>query len=223
MGGPVNASRSSVGKSRKEAFQMFRERDRLSSSLVKAIILSGAPFLLVLVLKPAPKAVAIPAFARKYQTSCSTCHNNFPELNDFGEAFKKNGFKFPKDDETFVKEPPVLLGAEAQRENFPKVIYPGEIPGTIPISFRFVGFGTYNNKRPLSAGVVPRTDLFTPDTFTIISAGSFGKNLSFWVDDDISVGGSGADGGLGDGYLKVNDLGHHPIRHQLLTRLPTGR
>lgn len=188
---------------------MFRERYRLSVSLVKALMLTGAPLLLLLVLKPAPKAFAIPAFARKYQTSCSTCHNNFPELNDFGEAFKKNGFKFPKDDETFVKEPPVLLGAAEQRENFPKVIYPGEIPGTIPISFRFLGFAAYNNKRPLSAGVVPRTDLFTPDAVVIIGAGSFGKNLSFWVDDDISVGGSGAEGGLGDGYLKVNDLGHY--------------
>jgi len=165
--------------------------------------------LFFLVLMPAQKAVAIPAFARKYQTACATCHSNPPELNDFGEAFKKNGFKFPKDDDTFVKEPPVLLGAEAQRENFPKVIYPGEIPGTIPISFRFLGFGSYNNRRPLSAGVVPRTDLFTPDTFTILAAGSFGKNLSFWIDDDISVGGSGAGGGLGDGYLKVNDLGHY--------------
>ena len=36
-----------------------------------------------------PRAQAIPAFSRKYQTSCSTCHNNFPELNDFGVAFKK--------------------------------------------------------------------------------------------------------------------------------------
>lgn len=188
---------------------MFHKRYRLTGNFVRAFIISGAPLLVFILLKPAPKAVAIPAFARKYQTACATCHSNPPELNDFGEAFKKNGFKFPKDDETFVKEPPVLLGAEAQRENFPKVIYPGEIPGTIPISFRFLGFAAYNNKRPLSAGVVPRTDLFTPDTFTIISAGSFGQKLSFWVDDDISVGGSGADGGLGDGYLKVNDLGHY--------------
>src|SRR2546429_2603619 len=44
-----------------------------------------------------PKTSATPAFSRKYQTSCTTCHNNYPELNDFGEAFKKNGFKFPKD------------------------------------------------------------------------------------------------------------------------------
>lgn len=155
-----------------------------------------------------PRTAAIPAFARKYQTSCSTCHNNYPELNDFGEAFKKNGFKFPKDDETYVKEAPVLLGAKAQREAFPKAIYPGEIPGTIPIGLRYSGFATYNAKQPLALGFLPRTDLFTPNTFTMIAAGSFGQNLSFWIDDDISTGGSGADGGLGDGYLKVNDLGH---------------
>jgi hypothetical protein len=153
---------------------------------------------------------AIPAFARKYQTSCTTCHNSFPELNDFGEAFKKNGFKFPTDDESFVKEPPVMLGAKAQKEEFPNAVYPGEIPGTIPIGFRYSGFFNWNKNQPpalQATGFVPRTDLFAPNTFTIISAGSLGSNLSFWIDDDISTGGSGADGGLGDGYLKYNDLG----------------
>jgi opacity protein-like surface antigen len=156
-----------------------------------------------------PRTPAIPAFARKYQTSCSTCHNNYPELNDFGEAFKKNGFKFPKDDETFVKEPPVLLGAKAYEKVFPKAIYPGEIPGSIPIGLRYSGFATFNSKQPLALGFLPRADLFTPNTFTMIAAGSFGPNISFWIDDDISTGGSGADGGLGDGYIKFNDLGRH--------------
>ena len=36
----------------------------------------------------APKAEAIPAFARKYHTACATCHSNWPELNDFGLACK---------------------------------------------------------------------------------------------------------------------------------------
>src|SRR5512143_2570536 len=157
---------------------MFHRRHRLSANLVKAFIISGAPLLLFILLKPAPKAVAIPAFARKYQTACATCHNDPPELNDFGEAFKKNGFKFPKDDETFVKEPPVLLGARAQREAFPKAIFPGELPGTVPIGFRYSGFFNYNSKQPLELGFLPRTDLFAPNTFTIISAGSFGSNLS---------------------------------------------
>ena len=157
-----------------------------------------------------PSGRAIPAFSRKYQTSCTTCHNNYPELNDFGWAFKKNGFKFPKDDETFVKQEPTLLGSKAQKEAFPGAVYPGEIPGTIPISFRYEGNFNWNAYQPpevQATNYVPRTDLFVPNTFTIISAGTFGENFSFWVDDDISAGGTGAGGGLGDGWLKYNDLG----------------
>ena len=87
----------------------------------------------------APNAGAIPYFARKYETACSTCHNNFPELNDFGEAFKKNGWKFPKDEETYVKQPPVLLGAPAQRQVFPKAVYPGELPSTFQFRSAIAG------------------------------------------------------------------------------------
>jgi len=157
-----------------------------------------------------PKTSAIPAFSRKYQTSCTTCHNNYPELNDFGEAFKKNGFKFPKDDEVFVKEPPVLLGSKAQKEAFPGAVFPGEIPGYLPIAFRYSGNFNWNAKQPgpLQTSGFAETDLFVPNTFTIISAGSFGENLAFWIDNDISTNGSGAGGGLGDGYLRYNDLGH---------------
>src|ERR1700719_4814216 len=95
-------------------------------SVISTILMAGC---LLLILALTPKASAIPAFSRKYQTSCATCHSNYPELNDFGEAFKRNGFKFPKDDEVFVQEPPVLLGAKAQKEAFPGAVYPGEIPG----------------------------------------------------------------------------------------------
>lgn len=186
--------------------------NRASTRLVPGCILLTT-LLLVLLVK-VPSGQAIPAFARKYGTSCTTCHNNYPELNDFGEAFKKNGFKFPKDDESFVKQDPVLLGSKAQKEAFPEAVYPGQIPGTIPISFRYSGFFNWNAHQPVAATqpngpypFVPRTDMFVPNTFTVISAGSFGDNLSFWIDDDVSTGGSGADGGLGDGYLKYNDLG----------------
>src|SRR5580700_12266661 len=72
---------------------------------------------------------AIPAFSRQYGTSCSTCHVDFPKLNDFGKAFKDAGFKFPKDDETFIKVPPVMLGSPAQKELWPHTIWPGTIPG----------------------------------------------------------------------------------------------
>jgi hypothetical protein len=72
---------------------------------------------------------AIPAFSRQYGTSCSTCHVDFPKLNDFGKAFKDAGFKFPKDDESFIKVPPVLLGAPANKELFPHSDMAGLDPG----------------------------------------------------------------------------------------------
>jgi hypothetical protein len=174
------------------------------------VSLTAVVVVVLAMLASVPKSSAIPAFSRKYQTSCTTCHNNYPELNDFGEAFKKNGFKFPKDDETFVKEPPVLLGSKAQREAFPGAVYPGEIPGSVPVAFRYSGNFNYNSKQPIQAGLgfLPRTDLFVPNTFTIIGAGSFGPTLSFWVDNDISADGANMGAGLGDGYLKFNDLGH---------------
>lgn len=175
-------------------------------ALVGSCLFTLSMFVLV------PKGKAIPAFSRKYQTSCTTCHNNYPELNDFGEAFKKNGFKFPKDDEVFVKQDPVMLGSKAQKEAFPEAVYPGEIPGSLPIAFRYSGNFNWNAKQPAgvlaNSNYVPRTDLFVPNTVTLIASGSFGPNLSFWIDNDLSAAGSGANGGLGDGWMKYNDLGH---------------
>jgi hypothetical protein len=44
----------------------------------------------------AGEAQAVPSFARKYQTSCLTCHTVYPVLNPFGEAFRRNGYRFPQ-------------------------------------------------------------------------------------------------------------------------------
>src|SRR2546426_1327088 len=158
---------------------------------------------------------AIPAFSRQYGTSCSTCHINFPKLNDFGKAFKDAGFKFPKDDDTFIKVPPVLLGAPAQKDIWPHAIWPGTIPGLPPIGLRYNTFfqvvsknrNAFNAQLPgdPTAPFIPRTD-FQSGLFSIFMAGNFGSDIAFWVDDDISVAG-GPDGGLGDGYLKFVNIG----------------
>ncbi len=41
------------------------------------------------------KANAIPAFSQKYHFSCAVCHTAFPNLNPFGRAFWRNGFRPP--------------------------------------------------------------------------------------------------------------------------------
>jgi hypothetical protein len=165
---------------------------------------------------------AIPAFSRVYGTSCSTCHIDFPKLNDFGKAFKDAGFKFPKDDEQMLKIPPVMLGAPANKELWPKAIWPGTIPGIPPIGLRYNNYlqftsGSRNNFNSLvppgtiptpgaSNAFVPTAD-FETGLFSIFTAGSFGSDIAFWVDDDISVSGANANGALGQGYLKFVNVG----------------
>lgn len=81
-------------------------------------------------------AEAIPAFARRYGTSCQTCHTVYPNLTPFGEAFRRNGYRFPagEDFDRSVDEP-VELGQEVHEDLFPDELWPGEIPGSIPIAF----------------------------------------------------------------------------------------
>jgi len=40
-------------------------------------------------------AKAVPVFARKYNTTCFTCHTTPPLLNDFGLRFQANGYELP--------------------------------------------------------------------------------------------------------------------------------
>src|SRR5512141_2384029 len=77
---------------------------------------------------------AVPAFSRKYQTSCQTCHTIFPKLNPFGQAFRLNGYRLPGETEEQVKQKPVSLGAEAYENLWPKMVYPSTLPGNVPVA-----------------------------------------------------------------------------------------
>lgn len=172
-------------------------------------------FLALLILS-STGAVAIPAFSRLYGTSCSTCHIDFPKLNDFGKAFKDAGFKFPKDDESMLKIPPVMLGAPANAELWPKAIYPGTIPGIPPIGLRYNNYlqftgssrNNFNSLLPpgTPAPYVPTAD-FETGFFSLFTAGNFGSDIAFWVDDDISVAGANGNGSLGQAYLNFVNIG----------------
>jgi hypothetical protein len=80
-------------------------------------------------------AQAIPAFARKYGTSCQTCHIIYPKLSPFGEAFRRNGFIFPGKDEDFIKQDMLPLGQEAYRKVFPHAVWPGILAASVPLAF----------------------------------------------------------------------------------------
>ena len=141
---------------------------------------------------------AIPAFARKYQTSCITCHSVYPKLNSFGFAFKFNGFQFPENDAEMVKEEPVVLGADAYKLVWPRAIWPGSIPGSSPLAFRINGGFSYDEAKTN-----------TPSEFTVPSAqiffgGSFSEKISFFGSVLLAKGHD--TNALQMSYLRLNDL-----------------
>src|SRR5215469_12658578 len=121
---------------RRRVSMLLQQLVRVHRSSIRTVVLM-VPFLF-----PSPSH-AIPAFARMYGLSCSTCHIDFPKLNDFGKAFKDAGFKFPEDDASRIKIPPVMLGAPANAELWPKAIWPGTIPGQPPIGLRYNNYFQY--------------------------------------------------------------------------------
>jgi len=92
---------------------------------------------------------------------------------------------------------------------WPHTVFPGTIPGLPAIGLRFNQFfqytsgnaNNYNIAGQSTGPYIPRTD-FQPGYFSIFTAGNFGSDIAFWVDDDISVSGANANGSLGDGYLR---------------------
>jgi hypothetical protein len=49
---------------------------------------------------------AIPAFARKYGLPCSACHTAWPELNNFGQTFRDNGYQLNNDHDSPIFQDP---------------------------------------------------------------------------------------------------------------------
>lgn len=127
----------------------------------------------------ANKAEAIPTFARKYRTSCTTCHVGFNRLNPFGESYRQNGYQIPQGQElVYVKEEPVSLGASAWKKVWPKGIWPGAIPQAVPISM-MVHQRTVWNESARTRGIA-EVNFSMPQEWLLIVGGNFDEMFSFF-------------------------------------------
>lgn len=119
------------------------------------------PLALVLSALVAPRAAeAIPAFARRYRMSCTTCHAPFPRLKPFGEEFAARGFAMPPGEEP----------ARAELELGDPLL---QLPRELPLAIRFDGFATLQDH-------LPETDLQAPWVVKLLAGGRIADGVAFY-------------------------------------------
>lgn len=123
-------------------------------------------------------AGAIPVFARKYQTACTTCHFvAFPQLNSFGVAFRDRGYRVPPDDEVYVKDTPVTMGVEPWKKLFPQAVWPSDIPGLPPLSLLVSSnFKVMPHNRPNTG----ESSFDGVGEVELLTSGNFGESISYF-------------------------------------------
>ena len=158
---------------------------------IHRFVLVGILFVFVSALLP-NAAGAIPAFSRKYRTSCSTCHYAFPQLNAFGKAFQNNGFRYPGSDADVRKDDPVSLGSEAYKQVWPNAIWPSDIPGSVPLAVQAVGSIEAPLNQPDS---VAKTNFLFPQQVQLFYGGTLGEKFSFF--GEVEIENEGGEAALG--------------------------
>ncbi len=145
----------------------------IKRSISKLIVLSFLVIVLgvVALLKP-EEGNTIPPFARKYKTSCYTCHIAFPKLNAFGRAFKRNGYFWPGGgDKMMRKDKPINLG---------KGLFGKEatINERVPLGFAIEAVGQYSPKRR-DKSQKPETTTAGIEEFELLAGGTIGDSIGY--------------------------------------------
>lgn len=157
----------------------------------KQLILSLTLLMLVQGLVP-DEAEAIPAFARKYNFSCTTCHAPMPRLKEFGNEFAARGFRLAE-----TEEPDRAFRDTGD----PLLTLQREFPVAVRLD-AFASFETADEGDDLF-------DMKTPWGLKLLSGGSVAPKVGYYFYFFLSERGEVA--GIEDAYLHFDDLGGIPL------------
>jgi len=150
-----------------------------SSAVVRLFSVAGALFAvstLFLTIFCASRAEAIPAFSRTYKTECTTCHTVFPQLNEFGQAFEKNGFVWPN--AVPLSKKVKSAQTEEERKSAEYIMLSG-IPPVVPLSVSLNASILYNDKAEDNVD-------WKRYSAELFGAGAFGGDkIGFWFNESL--------------------------------------
>ena len=126
---------------------------------------------------------AIPAFARKYNMSCKTCHSPFPYLKGYGNDFAGNGFQLQDKD-----APRYYIDTGDDKLSLLR---------DFPLAVRLEGYVTYNHEN------TEQSDFTAPLLFKILTGGAIAKDISYYVYYILE---SGEVGKIEDAWFMLNNL-----------------
>lgn len=150
-------------------------------------------------------AQAIPAFARKYDLTCTACHTAPPRLNTYGERFLENGYQLPGTEDGGVTKKRTLADLSLDDvANFTGVRLRGNV-------IRHYGF-KQENPAGTEAGVVQnKAEFGFPEVFSLFTAGTLTKNVGFFAELESNL--EEAHTGIERAFLTFNNLGGADIAH----------
>jgi|CXWL01.1.fsa_nt_gi hypothetical protein len=136
------------------------------------------------------QAGAIPAFARKYQISCNTCHAPFPRLKPYGEEFAARGFRM----EDAAKEP-----SRATYDVGDPLL---KLPRDLPLAVRLDAQASFADDGE------DRVDFEWPWSLKLLSGGPLTEKISYYFYAILEQGESIK---LEDTFLQFNALFGLPV------------
>lgn len=127
---------------------------------------------------------AVPAFARKYRMSCTTCHTPFPKLKPYGDDFAGNGFELEDQD-----APRYMVETGDEKLDLIR---------DLPLAVRMEGYLQYQTQTDKDV------DYSTPYYLKFISGGKVTDGFAYYFYFYLSEHGEVA--GIEDAYVMFNNL-----------------
>lgn len=149
-------------------------------------------------------SLAMPVFARQYEISCLVCHDAFPRLNEFGEAFAADNFRLPQWRETMLDTGDEQLA----------------LPKYLPLAIRAQSYVQWRDAEQvdLATGATlndASTDFQAPYLIKLLSSAPLSENISYYFYAIFAEKGGNGETVVEDAWLQYADVAGTGVAAQL--------